>query len=66
MGTVQRYSEWNNPCDEITELAEAVDIVGANIYPFYVDSLETIDDNLDKLEGMMDNVQGYFPGKNSC
>ncbi len=48
----------------MTEVAEACDILGVNIYPFYVDSLETIDDNLVKLQSMYDNIYNNFPNAN--
>ncbi len=62
VGTVQRYSEWNSGCDDyLNDIAEAVDVIGANVYPFYVDSLTTIEANLDKLDGMVENIREWFP-----
>ncbi len=56
-----RYTEWNSGYDNISTIAAECDVLGANLYPFYVDSLEDIDANLDKLGDMLENVQTNFP-----
>ena len=56
MGTVQRYTEWNSGFDNISKIADECDIIGANIYPFYVDI--EFDRNIEKLESMISNIEG--------
>ena len=61
VGTVQRYTEWNSGVSDIDDIADACDVLGANIYPFYVDSLTSIEANIDKLQDMVDNVKNNYP-----
>ena len=62
VGTVQRYTEWNSGNSSIIELGEACDVIGANLYPFYV-SLTNYTRNMEVLETQLGNVQNYFPNQ---